>query len=221
MNEDRTTTDPDPRERLLDAAEALFADRGFDGTSVRDICERAEMNVASINYHFGDKQRLYVETLKRAHACADSDDGQGYPQWPAGTPPVEKLRGFITVMAARMHTPARVSALQLLMREFSNPSAAGKEIILNYVRPKAQALLGILTELLPGADERRLLMIGFSVIGQILFYRQNRPVVEVIFDRVAELDGVAVGDHVARFTLGALGFGEPYPSQSPPAGGTP
>jgi AcrR family transcriptional regulator len=209
----------DPRQRLLDAAEELFATRGFDGASVRDICEKAGMNVASVNYHFGDKQRLYVETLKQAHACADAGDEEGFPDWPPGTPPVDMLRGFIRIMAARMHVPARPTAMQLLMREFAHPSAAGQEIILRYIQPKAFRLRDVLSELLPGADSRRLLMIGFSVIGQILFYRQNRPVVELMFgkERVDALDLAAVTDHVTRFTLAALGRDEPYPYTAPPA----
>jgi AcrR family transcriptional regulator len=202
----------DTRQRLLAAAEVVFAERGFDSATVRDICRAAGANVAAIHYHFGDKERLYVETLKQAHECADDGPAGQLPQWPPGTPPVEKLTGFIRFMLGRMHAPARPSALRLLMREIPHPSPAAREVILRYIRPKAFALRDILAELLPGARPRRLLMTGFSVIGQILFYRQNRPVAELIFgkDQVDALDLAAVTDHVTRFTLAALGLGPPY-----------
>ena len=49
------------------AAGEIFAERGFDGTTVRDICQRAGANIAAVNYYFGDKQRLYVEAVVQAH----------------------------------------------------------------------------------------------------------------------------------------------------------
>ena len=80
-------------------------------------------------------------------------------------------------------------------------------MILKYIRPKAHLLRDIIAELLPEIGHRRLLLVLFSVMGQILFYRQNRPVVELIFgkDAVDALDVEMVIDHVTRFTLGALG----------------
>ncbi len=58
----------DVRERLLDAAEALFAERGYAATSVRHITSAAECNVAAVNYYFGGKDNLYRETFARLAA---------------------------------------------------------------------------------------------------------------------------------------------------------
>jgi AcrR family transcriptional regulator len=52
------------REALLEEAKKLFCENGFDGTSVRDICQSANVNVSSIKYHFGDKEGLYRECFK-------------------------------------------------------------------------------------------------------------------------------------------------------------
>jgi AcrR family transcriptional regulator len=54
----------DTRERILLASQKLFADKGFDATSVRDITTEAGCNVASVNYHFGGKDKLYLETFR-------------------------------------------------------------------------------------------------------------------------------------------------------------
>jgi len=53
------------KEKLLDAAEVLFAEHGFDATSVRDITRRAEANLASVNYHFGSKEELLAAVFAR------------------------------------------------------------------------------------------------------------------------------------------------------------
>ena len=58
--------DLETRDRLLKAAEQLFAERGFKNVTVRDICRVARANVAAVNYHFGDKMGLYREVLQIA-----------------------------------------------------------------------------------------------------------------------------------------------------------
>src|SRR6266566_7215778 len=58
------------RQRLLEAAGQVFADQGYRQATVRDICARADANVASINYHFGDKEKLYSAAVRYAHDCA-------------------------------------------------------------------------------------------------------------------------------------------------------
>ncbi len=63
---DRSSGSAETRERLLDAAERLFADRGFEGTSMRAITQAAGTSVSAANYHFGSKEKLLHETIRRA-----------------------------------------------------------------------------------------------------------------------------------------------------------
>ena len=56
----------DTETRVFNAAGPIFAEKGYQAATVRDICRRAEVNVAAVNYYFGDKQQLYVETIKQA-----------------------------------------------------------------------------------------------------------------------------------------------------------
>lgn len=50
--------------KLIEAAERIFADKGFHGTSVRDITNAASANIAAVNYHFGSKEGLFIEMIR-------------------------------------------------------------------------------------------------------------------------------------------------------------
>ncbi len=202
----------EPRLRLLLAAESVFARKGFDGATVRDICDRAGMNIAAINYHFGDKERLYIETVRHAHSCSVADAGPALDH--SGLPPAERLRAFIAGMLRNMDAPVRPESMQLLMRELSQPSPATISVVEDFIRPMAMGLFAILAELLPEMPDRQRLMVGFSVVGQCLYYRQNRTVSTLLFGAAA-VDALtldAVTEHITRFTFAALGLAGDYPS---------
>ena len=57
-NKANSNTNKGVRDRLLDAAEELFCEHGFEGASIRDIAASAECNIASVNYYFGGKEKL-------------------------------------------------------------------------------------------------------------------------------------------------------------------
>src|SRR3954470_23801046 len=115
------------KQRLLEAAEELFATKGFDGASVEEITRRAKANRAAVSFHFGGKERLYIETVKFAHRNCIS--GAPAPAWPDGTPPAERLRGFIRMFIARMIADLSPQSAQLMMREMVQPTAACVEVV--------------------------------------------------------------------------------------------
>jgi AcrR family transcriptional regulator len=60
-----STTHFNTKERILGAAEELFAIHGFSGTSLRQVTSRADVNIAAVNYHFGSKENLVNEVFRR------------------------------------------------------------------------------------------------------------------------------------------------------------
>lgn len=217
---DSTTQDKtDARQRLLEAAIAVFAEKGFEAASVREICGAAGANIASINYYFRDKEGLYIEAAKYAHISTCGSVAETIRNIDPQIPAIEQLRFFIREMATRMHAPANPFAVRLMMREMSNPSAAAKAVVKEYVQPLALRLREILRTLLPHLDEKRLLMTGFSVMGQILFYRQNRFVADLIFgpNSIESLNAEMVVEHITRFTFTALGLESHIQTDSIPA----
>ena len=63
MTKQRTTS-----EKILDAAEGLFADSGYDGVSIREITKSAGVELALVNYHFGSKESLFCRVVERRAA---------------------------------------------------------------------------------------------------------------------------------------------------------
>ena len=196
------------RQRLLEAAEQIFAEQGFEGTSIRAICKQANANIAAVNFYFRSKQGLYNEAVKYAHrGCTQ---GEPLPEWPSDTPAVDKLRDFIRVMVARMQTPQSPASLQLMLREMAQPTEACKEVVREYIRPMAEKLGSILAELLPQATPRERTLTAFSIVGQCIFYRTHRAIATELVgeEEFAKFDVDLVAKHITAFTLNALGLAE-------------
>jgi TetR/AcrR family transcriptional regulator, regulator of cefoperazone and chloramphenicol sensitivity len=202
----------DAKTRLLQAAGPIFADKGFQAATVREICEVAGVNVASINYYFGDKERLYIETVKEARQIKAAQ--APFPVWPADVAPEVKLRQFIQTLLTRvLSTDAAPWPTRLMMREILDPGSACKELAQEYFRPEFEMLLAILDEMLPpGTPDYRRHQFGFSVVGQCVFYRLAGGVVSALVDE-AELsrhyDVEELARHITQLTLAALGRAAP------------
>ena len=200
--------DPDDtRIRLLEAAEDVFAEKGYEAATTREICNRAGVrNVGAVNYYFQGKDRLYAEAVKYAmRTCAH---GAPFPDWPPGTPPVRKLREFIRTVMARMLEIPKEASMTLMTREMTRltPSPFTVEAVELNMRPIANVLVAILNELLPDVPFERRVLVGFSIMGQCLFYRQNRAVSEVLFGRrlLQKLSADELAEHIADFSLKAI-----------------
>src|SRR2546423_2419640 len=117
------------RRRLLEAAGQVFAEQGFKNATVRDICRLADANVAAINYHFGDKARLYSETIRYAigEAMAKYPPNLGVPE---DAPAEQKLFAFIRSYLFRILDIGRHAWFgKLISREMVEPTHALEERI--------------------------------------------------------------------------------------------
>src|SRR5215217_3049713 len=161
------------KSRLLEAAGEEFAEKGFEAARIRSICRRAGANLAAVNYHFGDKERLYVEAVLEAHRCGTELLPESVLL--EGEPP-EQLRRFVH------HFLSHVVALRgqprwhhtLMLREMLQPTLASDTLVREAIRPRFERLRGILNRACPAASERRMHAMVFSVIGQCLHYKVAR-----------------------------------------------
>ena len=195
------------RGALLHAAADVFAEVGFRGATVRDICRRAGANVAAVSYHFGDKAGLYSEVLAEQSRLAQSR----YPVPTGDDDPAAQLGGFIRSFLQRVLSPElHARHGRIMAREMVEPTAALDRLVAEAIRPQSEMLRGIVSALLgSAADPATVRLCGMSVVGQILFYCHCRPVIDRLFPG-AELDATGLdrlSTHITAFSLaGIRGF---------------
>jgi AcrR family transcriptional regulator len=197
--------DTETRDRLLKAAERLFADRGFKKVTVRDMCRAARANVAAVNYHFGDKLGLYREVMQSAidamratnDAARRAGEGHGAE---------EQLRRYIVVFVHRLLGAGHDAVYKLVYREMNDPTPALDTLVEQGVRPRVEYLSGIIGEIIGCAPtDQRVLRCVASVQAQSLAYLPN-PIAARLglasTPTAAHLDEVA--EHIAEFSLAGI-----------------
>ena len=181
--------DNETRSRVLKAAARLFAERGFNHVSIRDICKEAGSNVASVNYHFGDKLGLYRELIG-AVAEEMNDAKNSAFEAGAGRPPEEQLRAYIRGFLHQLldQNPEETCWLEkLIARETTEPTPALDLIIEKGIKPAAERLSKLVSEVmgLP-ADDPRVMQSAGAIQGLCIWYRSSRD------GRGAHVPGTAV-----------------------------
>ena len=201
------TATPDPtREILLGVAGPIFADRGYQATTIREICAGAGANVAAINYHFGDKLGLYTEVLQQSVRAAQLIAVKNTLD--QNTPPEEILR---TLIRARLRSingkdlPDWHS--RLLAHELAQPTPALRQLIDKVTRPICKRLLELIGGMIgfpPNDDNTRLCAI--SVVGQVFAYVLPGPLLTEIWPglKMTPEQVERVADHIVDFSLSYL-----------------
>jgi AcrR family transcriptional regulator len=195
------------RRHLLEAAAEVFAEVGFRAATVRQICERAGANIAAVNYHFGDKEKLYRAVLKSTLQTAIAKYPPDYGL-PARATPEQRLRVFIRSFLLRIFSEGPSSRHgRLMAREMIEPTGALDAIVKEDIRPMSVVLGSIVADLLGrDATAQTRQLCAMSVVSQVLFYHHCRPVVTRLFPAM-KFDEAAIEEltaHITRFSLAAM-----------------
>ncbi len=192
------------RRKLLDAAGEVFAEGGYQAATVREICARAGVNVAAVNYHFGDKLGLYTELLKTAVAteAATREDVL------RALAPEDALRRFLLGMLRQMNQADRPSCYTKVMtHELAQPTAALEAVVEHVIRPKARILYGIVGRIIgrPPLDPQTR-MCAHSIVGQVVHYMHARPVIALLWPelKITPKTIEEIASHITEFSLEAL-----------------
>jgi len=202
-NEDKGA---DTRERLLEAAGEVFALRGYRAATVREISQRANANVAAVNYHFRDKKGLYTtvleQTLKSAVKKYPPDLGL------SGSATAEdQLRAFVRSFLLRLLDEGRPAWHgKLMVREITEPTAVLDLIVEGVIRPLHERLTLIVRKFLGSdADEGSVRLCVMSIIGQCLFYQHSRHVIMRLYPHGFGREEIEqMAEHITLFSLHAM-----------------
>ncbi len=215
----------DVRQRLLEAAIHLFAEKGYSGVGIRDIAQRAQANSAMVQYHFGGKEGLYLATMhflfEQGHDAISSLEPPPSPEEEGAFPRAivcleAYIRAFLEEVfachAGEYCSPEMQAAAQLfLTRELLDPRPGSSEIILGHIRPHVDYINACLLVLRPDLDEEARFLAGSSIQAQVSIHFQHRAVVGL-------LRGVPYGPqdigkltaHITEFSLRGLGLGDTH-----------
>ena len=175
------------RARIIEAAGQLFADRGFDGVSVRELARHAEVNAAAINYHFGGKEGLYHAVLRQL-----IDDTE-----PMFGPMIAGLRKGVAEAASDREALAEIAAMlvrgllshvlsgrnfrwqvPIMLREAQRPSKEFEMLVRERINPVHDAigeLISAATGYPPKAPETQLLTA--NIMGHCMSFAAARGIV--------------------------------------------
>lgn len=189
-------------DRIMEAAGEIFAERGFHDATIREICQRANANVAAVHYHIGDKDELYRAVFQHTIKIAM----EKHPLPAVAGSPEEQLRAHVRALLFRILDEGRPSWHgKLIAREMANPTPALENLV-DQIRTNLGRLTDIVRQLLPDASAETIRHCALSIPGQCLFYFHCRTVVTRVFPEQG-YTGTALeqlADHITQFSLAGI-----------------
>ena len=170
----------DTRARLLEAGLRLFAARGFDSVTTRQLTKAAGVNIAAIGYHFGGKQELYRAVIEQQVAETEPIIGPVAARLREGLDAANGDRRALAAIAARLtdgllaaftgDARMRVRA-SLILREYAQPSDAFDILFKGRIEPLHKAVTELAAAAVGGdPEDPESVMRGHAVVGQIIVF---------------------------------------------------
>lgn len=193
--------DNDCRAQLIAIATPLFAEKGFNGVSVRELSAAAGMNLSMISYYFGGKEALYAAVLSEQFDTLNQVAGITTMD----TDPLKKFEYYIRATVARYRKNPYL--LRFYTSELTNPTPCFETIVKPAIGGVLQVLRETFTEGLTekqfrgGLDPMDTIL---ALAGMINFYFIVEPVTSEMIDRSPDRDEVLIQHIMDIFTKGVL-----------------
>ncbi len=192
------------RDRLLDAAEELFCERGFEGTSVRELAAAAGCNIASVNYYFGGKEKLYIEMFRRhMNRLLNEQIENTQKVMNSDHPTLEQLLRSLVVSTLRTLNSdgGERPLMKMMVREILDPHLKTAIMVDELIGKFLTELRNAIVKLCPGLKSETGLLCVYSLDGIVLhallfseYYHEHYPNLKV--DELIE--------HIVRFSTAGI-----------------
>ena len=192
------------RDRLLDAAESLFCERGYDGVSVRDLTAQADCNVSAVNYYFGGKEHLYLEMFRRQIKAVFERNLsviEAILSEPDAT--LEQLLGEIIAapLNAVFENQPGLQVMRLMVGEVLHKKVQTEQIIGQFKSKMLEGLKSAFVRLVPGLSEERAKLAVFSIDAMVI-----HPLLflEFYLKMIPDLKQQELVEHIVRFAAAGI-----------------
>jgi len=198
----------DTKRRLLAAAVECFADKGFANTSVRELTQRADVNLASVNYHFGGKLGLYTEMFRQNLAALREQRTRRLDA--AAAEPDATLESVVRAFCEGFIDPLMEDGrgrllMQLYSREMQEPLLPPTMFFEELIDPMRRLMHRTLPAHCPGLDQRDLEYCLLSLVGQLLHALQMSQHLDRIGGTTFEgFDMASTIDHIVEFSVAGI-----------------
>ncbi|MBA3029960.1 MAG: TetR/AcrR family transcriptional regulator [Proteobacteria bacterium] len=198
------------KDRILQKAEKLFSDNGFNGVSIRDITRAADCNVAAVNYHFGNKENLYFDVFRRSilpKMAANRSRIEAYLAQSQEISLETVIRALVTTLFTHNIMEKKDDTFnRLILSERQSPVGV-KDIIINEALvPFFESLMDVFKPHFPkGMDESQIKLNLLGILAMTLYFAHSRLSVSRFVNR--EYDEAFIHqiiEHTVFFALNGL-----------------
>lgn len=197
---------PDSKQHVLTAACRLFAEKGFGGTHIREICDEADVNIATVCYYFHGKQKLYEAVAEEAcQRLATIPETLG--AFTSQMTPEQRLYAVVKSLFERLSGDGGWVA-KLAARELVEPVVGRQGPVGTGLRKDLVLLELAVKQLLgPSVSLDIVRLTALSLLSQCVFFCASQSALPVIFPECerATLSHDNLAEHVARFGIGGCG----------------
>jgi AcrR family transcriptional regulator len=195
------------RERIMKAAERLFAERGYDATSIRAIVAKARVNQAAINYHFDGKDGLYREVLRAAFRALTEQQLEHADEMKAMSREAALAEFIRRQLRPLLGRDEYSRHMRILNWETVRPTAVFRKLLSEEAAPFMGLAVELVRRFQPEADQRTLVAAAVWLLGQCSVFLRNReqladPPLGLVLD---ENSVEWLAQTVSRWATGGLG----------------
>lgn len=175
-------SDPTTKDRIIAAAQELFAEKGFPATSMREITTRADVNLASINYHFGSKENLLHEILRQCIGPLNEERLAALDRLEAAVQetgvPLELhdvVHAFLEP-AVRLFSANNNEALPCMLARLHQELSPGlEELMTSILAPVISRFVAAVQTTLPDHQPKEIILRGHFMMGSLLHLMDTSP----------------------------------------------